>query len=313
MGNKIKQQKETNQSTAEYARKEAKELTAEEQPPTSVSREAKVQKETIKSNNNQLKSVCRVEQNNTDNNTKDVLDGVHIGNTEGDLMGSTNGELDGELDGEQLGNNNGELDGEQHGEDCEDLEMSHITQMWQDYDQQEHFNERMMKTEYKESSCPTTPVRNTAPGSLLYEIERPSSPTGINDFPFFPTTDLSDIEWKVGNSTLPKFKSNKTVLNTMVEDCRDTQEWYTEIADENSIPRQVQQYTVIADMGTYGRTFKICKSKVGTNARGDLADSGANCSMTANLKALVNLRKLEEPIIIGLAISNDGTLSLIHI
>ena len=264
-----------------------------------------MQKETLKSNPKQPKSVCRAINNKTECITKGLQDGDKQGTVEGDVDSSAVGEI--------IGNINGLLEGDQHGDNEDDLEMAHIADMWQEFDQQKHINERMnistTKLEESDQTCPQTPIRKKAPGSLLYEIDRPASPTGVNEFPFFPTTDLNDKEWTIGSSSLPKFKTNKTVLNTLVDEARETQEWFTEMSEENFIPRQVQQYTVIADIGTYGRTFKICSSKIGSDARGDLADSGANCSMTANLKALANLRKLAEPITIGLAVSQDGTIT----
>jgi hypothetical protein len=65
-------------------------------------------------------------------------------------------------------------------------------------------------------------------------------------------------------------------------------------------------YSVIADIGTYGRTFKLNSAKAN---RGDLADSGANCSMTANRSLLENVKQLTHPFIIGLAVSSNGSIS----
>lgn len=68
----------------------------------------------------------------------------------------------------------------------------------------------------------------------------------------------------------------------------------------------VTTYSVIADIGTYGRTFILNAAKAD---KGDLADSGANCCMTANMNLLANIRPLKHPIIIGLAVCNDGLVS----
>jgi hypothetical protein len=40
-----------------------------------------------------------------------------------------------------------------------------------------------------------------------------------------------------------------------------------------------------------------------------MADTGANCSMTANWSALKNVKKLVEPVTIGVAVTNDGVFS----
>ena len=105
---------------------------------------------------------------------------------------------------------------------------------------------------------------------------------------------------------LPRFRVNRLDLEGIRQkvDLADETEWtWGEEEEEWSPPESVETYNVIADIGTYGKTFKINKV---ASMRGELADSGANCSMTANLAALKNLTKLPEPIIIGLAISNDG-------
>ena len=62
---------------------------------------------------------------------------------------------------------------------------------------------------------------------------------------------------------------------------------------------------IVADMGTYARTFII--SKCATACQDKLADSGANCCMTADLKAMKNVTKLPIPITIGLAVTGDTT------
>jgi hypothetical protein len=69
---------------------------------------------------------------------------------------------------------------------------------------------------------------------------------------------------------------------------------------------EVMSYSVIADIGTCGHSFKIHKCQ---DARGDLADLGANCLMTANMSLLSNVQRLKHPIIIVLAVSSEGTVS----
>jgi hypothetical protein len=43
--------------------------------------------------------------------------------------------------------------------------------------------------------------------------------------------------------------------------------------------------------------------------KGGLADTGANCSMTANWSALSNIQQLKQPILVGLAVSNDSNIT----
>jgi hypothetical protein len=69
---------------------------------------------------------------------------------------------------------------------------------------------------------------------------------------------------------------------------------------------EVTTYSVVANIGTYGRTFIIQSAKAD---KGELADSGANCCMTTNINLLSNIRQLKNPITIGLAVSNDGIVS----
>lgn len=42
--------------------------------------------------------------------------------------------------------------------------------------------------------------------------------------------------------------------------------------------------------------------------KGNLTDSGANCWITANLSALSDVTELAQPIVIGLAVTNDGSV-----
>ena len=159
--------------------------------------------------------------------------------------------------------------------------------------------------------CPSTPTK-PPPGSLLCEMARPPSPTSISDFPFYELKGGVDrMKFAISPSTehrVPRFKANKMELNKITRnvDLADETQFNWDQFDEEdySIPASVETYTVIADMGTYGRTFRINKTKPN---RGELADSGANCSMTPNISALRNITKLRHPIIIGLAITDDGT------
>jgi hypothetical protein len=66
---------------------------------------------------------------------------------------------------------------------------------------------------------------------------------------------------------------------------------------------QVATYNVIAGLGAYGRALVLNKLD-----KGGMADTGANCSMTANWNALQNVQKLEKAIIVGVAVTDDGSL-----
>jgi hypothetical protein len=66
---------------------------------------------------------------------------------------------------------------------------------------------------------------------------------------------------------------------------------------------QVTTYNVVAGLGTYGRAMVLTKVE-----KGGMADTGANCSMTANWNALKNVKKLDQPILVGVAVTDDGSL-----
>ena len=155
----------------------------------------------------------------------------------------------------------------------------------------------------------TTPIPpKPPPGSLLSDIARPPSPTNICDFPYFDL-EPPDVDYKLSTrptTILPKFSVNKLDLDKLRRHVDLTQDNVDDWDDDEVRVNEVATYSVIADIGTYGRTFTLNAAKVD---RGDLADSGANCSMTANLSLLENVQKLKQPIIIGLAVSSDGSIS----
>jgi hypothetical protein len=72
--------------------------------------------------------------------------------------------------------------------------------------------------------------------------------------------------------------------------------------------KSVETYSVVADIGTFCKTFVIAKSQASTD-QAKLADTGANCSMTADLALLENVTKLSEPIIIGTAVTDTSNIS----
>jgi hypothetical protein len=71
--------------------------------------------------------------------------------------------------------------------------------------------------------------------------------------------------------------------------------------------KSVETYNVVVDIGTFCKTFVIAKSQAPTD-QAKLADTGANCSMTADLSLYVS--KLSEPIIIGMAVTNTGEYAM---
>lgn len=105
---------------------------------------------------------------------------------------------------------------------------------------------------------------------------------------------------------LPKFSTNKATLDLIQSEICTTQEEFDDWDDNQVLVLEVTTYSVIANIGTYGETFIINKSQSNS---GDLADSGANCLMTANILLLRNVRQLRQPIIIGLAVRNTGSVS----
>jgi hypothetical protein len=166
------------------------------------------------------------------------------------------------------------------------------------------------------SEYPSTPKRtNAPPGSLLSELTRPASPTNICDFPYFDLDETKQsVQQEVLNlpilptttSRLPKLTVNRTIIDSLQAELatyqRDSDQW-----DESEKAEQVSTYNIIADVGTYGKTFVVSKTVQVDGAK--LMDSGANCSMTADISKLTNLRKLDQPIVIGVAVNDNGDSS----
>lgn len=148
------------------------------------------------------------------------------------------------------------------------------------------------------------------PGSLLHQHTRSPSPTNVCDFPYFDIDDDNKIIQKQQNidvysdncTILPKIRATRTEINKIIDDIDCYME---EESVANTVATEVTTYNIVADMGTYARTFII--SKCATACQDKLADSGANCCMTADLKAMKNVTKLPIPITIGLAVTGDTT------
>jgi hypothetical protein len=157
-----------------------------------------------------------------------------------------------------------------------------------------------------DSDTPTTPIKTAIPpGSLLSDEARPPSPSNICDFPYFEPCWLEDQSLAV-----PVMAKTTTMLPRVVSD-RDTMDWTTaclQSDDERELEElqepQVIVYNVIAGIGMSGRAMVLNKME-----KGGLADTGANCSMTANWSALSNIQQLIQPILVGLAVSNDSNIT----
>ena len=221
------------------------------------------------------------------------------------------------------GNVNGVQNKETNGEDSEDDELKTLFNELKENPKMANAMKQNMSQEELElfhsienhingitDDCPTTP--KPPPGSLFSDMTRPSSPTGINEFPFEDKGKINiddynyfDITHRTTNK-LPKFKASKVDLDSIVQDINMADEYIMEDLLDTSKASEVTTYTVVADIGTYGRTFKLHKTEV--KEKGSLADSGANCCMTANKELLKNLRKLEAPITIGVAVCDNGPI-----
>jgi hypothetical protein len=175
---------------------------------------------------------------------------------------------------------------------------------------EQEFNENLKTTcaEFPEMDTPpATPSRKELPpGSLLSEEARPPPPTNITDFPYFEPWVGKDQ-----NIHIPVRASTVKVLPRVlasVEDVSDVMESMN--LEKDPLPefranavQQVATYNVIAGLGTYGRALVLSKVE-----KGGMADTGANCSMTANWNALRNVQKLDNPIIVGVAVLDDGSM-----
>lgn len=89
-------------------------------------------------------------------------------------------------------------------------------------------------------------------------------------------------------TTLPKFSINKASLEQIQHGVDLTQDNIEDWDDDEVRVSEVMTYNVIADIGTYGKTFRLNSTQAN---RGDLANSGANCSMTANISLLENVKR----------------------
>jgi hypothetical protein len=134
-------------------------------------------------------------------------------------------------------------------------------------------------------------------------------PTNICDFPYFDL-EPPDTDYKLqpqSTTILPKFSVGRAELNQLKRNIiSQTKEELEEWDDEEFQVSEATTYSVVADIGMYGRTFVIKSAKVDKD---DLADLRANCCMTANMNMLTNIRPLKTQIIIRLAVSNDELVS----
>eukprot|EP00956_Cyclotella_meneghiniana_P004202 scaffold5163_cov49-Cyclotella_meneghiniana.AAC.3 len=152
-------------------------------------------------------------------------------------------------------------------------------------------------------------IQSPPKGSVLDHIDRPISPTSIESFPYFEVKHSeitqASVELEIhatNNRRFPTLITNKAEIQATVNslEYQDTSANNYDIEDCSI----VEEYTVIADLGTYYKTFVINTASPTSNST--LADTGANCSMTANINILKNVRKLDTPIIVGTAVTNSG-------
>jgi hypothetical protein len=154
---------------------------------------------------------------------------------------------------------------------------------------------------------PMTPSRKELPpGSLLSDEVRPPSPMNISDFPYYEpwVGEDQNIHVPVRASTgtiLPRVLASIEDVSDAIESMNLEKDPTPEIRT-NAI-HQVDTYNVAAGLGTYGRAMVLTKVE-----KGGMADTGANCSMTANWNALKNVKKLEKAILVGVAVTDDGSL-----
>lgn len=154
-------------------------------------------------------------------------------------------------------------------------------------------------------TCMTPPPQ----GSVMDYMDRPISPTSVESFPYFEIQESQvsqgHLDLKLAaktNRRIPAIVSNKTQLQQTVTSL----DYGEPLVKDFEIDQcnMVEDYTVVADVGTYCKTFMIHKTR--DNHAVTLADTGANCSMTANFNILENVRKLETPIIVGTAVTDTG-------
>lgn len=147
-----------------------------------------------------------------------------------------------------------------------------------------------------------------SPGSLLCDQARPPSPSNVCDFPYFqPVTEQNNSEEDnnaipvkpTPTRILPAVPTTRTALDLAVH----SMSLEMDAVWEDIPPQQVNVYDEIAGMGTYGRHPVIHRA-----TGGSLANTGANCSMTAHFETLENVVQLTKPIVIGLAVGSNGSL-----
>jgi hypothetical protein len=161
---------------------------------------------------------------------------------------------------------------------------------------------------FNKFDCSTPIPPKPPPGSLLSDIARPPLPTNICDFPYFELEPPNaDYKLQLRSTTiLPQFSVGRAELDRLKCSVSQTKEELKDWDDDKCRVSEVTTYSVVADIGAYGRAFVVQLAKAD---RGDLADLGANCCMTANINLLTNIHPLKNPITIGLAVSNDGIIS----
>jgi hypothetical protein len=127
-------------------------------------------------------------------------------------------------------------------------------------------------------------------GGIITKLHRPPSPSNSSTFPYGEVTTLNNNTYNDSDPTQDNSEQHKQY--------------------QESVDLTIQTYTIIADKSM--TPFVISKTK--QQPKGGLADTGANCSMTADLNILQNIIHLKQPITIGLALTgNIPTTNECHI
>jgi hypothetical protein len=143
-------------------------------------------------------------------------------------------------------------------------------------------------------------TRNIPPASDLDERWMPS-PTNVTDFPmanscYFKLNE--DITLQPRTTT--RFPTIVDATTRLVAKIASTHIDPQHPFEEQELITEVLGSTVVADVGTFGHT-RILHTMF--DPKGKMADSGANCSMTNNKHLLEDLTPLDQPMNIGVALT----------
>ena len=131
------------------------------------------------------------------------------------------------------------------------------------------------------------------------------SPTTLTDFPSEgPCTYRLNADITLHPRTTTRFPTVVDATTTFVANVAKQQQESTSCIDEQEMIHEVLASTIVADVGTYGHTRVL---KTGMDTNGKMADSGANCCMTNNQCLLEEIERLDQPMSIGVALTEKGS------